>query len=466
MPITSASSCGKKSPIFPRPRWRPHVDILLPPLFNGAFSYGNSMFLKIGDRFLPITPIDGLYHTLPGEEEAGPYKIRWTLRYELFTGSFDIVDIDDFTVPHRKGVGGHTSRFERLAERADLRLFIVNKEPSPLGELLERAYEIRIFPDRLAAALLTNEGGFRRWLPATDDILPTVVTKFTLADTPQPIFWVDDTQQIWVQAPDGAKTRLYRPNMNRPVLDIIVSPDGGTAVLIVERTAQMQSALFYHLPYMSSRAAPAEIDFYQETPLARPYLTGRSNWVTNQGDLYVICEKSWSSLNENSLRWTVPEGYQPDFVSPDQRFLGYIRRDAEMHDQQLLLIDIICDKLLHLRRSQPVNIKGFGAGKVLSVAFSALNALAAVGFSDGYIEIYRIVENDDTNNALSLGHARMPMGRLVLAQECYFKPKQMVLAFDNAFDRLLVFHDIGDFHSDRQGNGTYAVSEIYLADLA
>ena len=567
-----------------------HTDILLPPLFNGAFSYGNSMFLKIGDRFLPITPIDGLYHTLPGEEEAGPYKIRWTLRYELFTGSFDIVDIDDFTAPHGKGVGGHTSRFERLAERtypksafptvsdlcrlenwinnlpslynrlrqtalllrldpprraellhatsvalrtfrmdgalpddwvadfppltlwatlvttvdavrrqqatasgnvwdcrqlaqivdatwhfpppvllaqrADLRLFIVNKEPSPLGDLLEKAYEIRIFPDRLAAALLTNEGGFRRWLPATDDILPTVVTKFTLADTPQPIFWVDDTQQIWVQAPDGAKTRLYRPNMNRPVLDIIVSPDGGTAVLIVERTAQMQSALFYHLPYMSSRAAPAEIDFYQETPLARPYLTGRSNWVTNQGDLYVICEKSWSSLNEDSLRWTVPEGYQPDFVSPDQRFLGYIRRDAEMHDQQLLLIDIICDKLLHLRRSQPVNIKGFGVGKVLSVAFSALNALAAVGFSDGYIEIYRIVDNDDMDNALSLGHARMPMGRLVLAQECYFKPKQMVLAFDNAFDRLLVFHDIGDFHSDRQGNGTYAVSEIYLADLA
>jgi hypothetical protein len=90
---------------------------------------------------------------------------------------------------------------------------------------------------------------------------------------------------------------------------------------------------------------------------------------------------------------------------------------------------------------------------------------ATGGFADGYIEIYRIGTGDNAADVLSLGHGRLPMGQYVLSDSQHPKPKQMVMKLTNAFDRLLVFHDVGDFRADDNGNGTYAVSEIYLVNI-
>ncbi|XBS70114.1 hypothetical protein ABK905_02095 [Acerihabitans sp. KWT182] len=38
------------------------------------------------------------------------------------------------------------------------------------------------------------------------------------------------------------------------------------------------------------------------------------------------------------------------------------------------------------------------------------------------------------------------------------------MEFNNAFDQLLVFHDIGGFNAEQESNGTYALTEIYLGD--
>ncbi|XBS71292.1 hypothetical protein ABK905_10295 [Acerihabitans sp. KWT182] len=96
----------------------PYLDILLPPLVNGAFSYGNKMFLKFSERILTIAPFDGLYHTLSMDDgDAGKSNKYWTLRYELFTGSFDVVSSGHRAPVPDWGLGGPPSRFEKLSVR-------------------------------------------------------------------------------------------------------------------------------------------------------------------------------------------------------------------------------------------------------------------------------------------------------------------------------------------------------------
>ncbi|NDL63767.1 hypothetical protein [Acerihabitans arboris] len=577
----------------PRATQAPYIDILLPPLVNGAFRYGNNMFLKMGDRFLHIVPSDAGYHTLPGEE-ALPGHEPWTLRYELFTGSFDIADAKGRLPAPYKERGVSRSRFDQLAARTypkrlfpDLaalcatvktavnssatpqsgllarlrqvalllrldrprrsellhassvalrtfrmdgsladewvvnfqplalwatlenvavasqargmrgnvwvsrqwarvegitwhfpppvliaqgpepRWFIVNSEYSSNEELLQQEYEIQLLPDRLDALRLTGEGGFRRWLPGfSDNNQRTVVTKFCLSETPQPLFWIDEPGQVWAQTPDGVKTRLYRNNSRQAVADIVVSPDGGTLVLVYAHTLQEERVAFYHLPSMGTRAVRSEIAPYKDTMLEGSSVPGRAWWVTDMGDLFVPRENQWSLLAGLTSRWAAPAGYRPDFVSVDQRFLGFVRRNANTQVHEIMLVDTAGGTPMLLQRSRPVTVESFGMGTLVSVAFSALNALVAVGFSDGYIEIYRIHDEENSGAVASLGYLCLPLGNYVLPDFQYPKPKQMVMKFSNAFDRLAVFHDIGDFHSDAKGNGTYAVEEIYLADLA
>ncbi|WP_413721912.1 hypothetical protein ACL2XG_14140 [Sodalis sp. RH24] len=567
----------------PQATQEPYINILLPPLVNGAFRYGNKMFLNLGGRFLHIAPFNGVYHTLSLDEgEAGAVNSYWTLRYELFTGCFDIIDISD-RPPAPGHDAGSLSRFEKLAARtyaksrfpslaalcrrenatqdaalaqghplrtrlrqvalllrldplrrdeilhassSALRTFKMDKtlpaewtaEYPPLAlwatlvnvvaacqrdrsqgnpwssrqlafiadhpwhffpPLLitqgpdcratlineDAAHEVIFEQKGIALAPLASETGYRRWFPAPGGNQPTIVTKFILAETQQPIFWVDGDNQIWAQTPDGVKTRLYRQASHHPVDDIIVSPDGDIVVLVTERTQGRIRALYYHLPFMGSPSAGQDKEFFEEALLTGIFVPGRALWVTNQGDLYAPWEKHWSFLEDDHPRWATPEGFQPDFVSPDQRFLGFVKRDVNMADHEILLHDTTNNKQHLLPRSQPLFCEGIGLGRMVSAAFSALNALVAVGFADGYIEIFRIGGGEETGGVFSLGYARLPMGRFILTDTVLPKPKQMVMKFNNAFDQLLVFHDVGDFRADHQGNGTYAVSEISLAEL-
>ncbi|XBS68848.1 hypothetical protein ABK905_20120 [Acerihabitans sp. KWT182] len=172
----------------------------------------------------------------------------------------------------------------------------------------------------------------------------------------------------------------------------------------------------------------------------------------------------WSYLADDNPHRATPEGYQPNFVSPDQRFLGYTPNVDDSEGPEVILQDTTNDRQIRLRRSQPCTIQSFGMKSVVSAAFSALNVLVALGFSDGYIEIFRIDDEDNEGMVESLGHLNLPLANLVVADVSYPKPKRMAMKFNNAFDRLIVFHDIGDFAANQQGNGTFAVSEINVTD--
>ncbi|WP_413727315.1 hypothetical protein [Sodalis sp. RH19] len=565
-------------------------DILQPPLFNGAFRYGKRMFLKNGDRFLSITPAGAYYHGLPGEE-GDSHEGVWTLRYELFTGSFELSVLrSSFHLPGQ-GDDEFLSRFEKLAVRAFAKkkyptlaalcqpgnmtdglsparqshlggrlrqvalllrldphrrtellhassvalrafrkddrlpmewiadfhplalwatlenvatacgrrnegesllasrqlaqlagqewgfpapvliaegpepmLFIVSHTPVPAGPHQEKKFVIRLFVDRIAIQELVSEDGFRRWLPLFEDPQRTTVTKHALTETQQPVFWCDEADHLWAQTPDGVKRRLLRNDSRQPVDDIIVSPDGATVVVLHFSAPITQRALFYAMPAMGARTGEADIAYSREVVVTGSVAHGRAWWVTDRGELFVPRQHYWSLQDDPQPRWRAPEGYQPDFVSPDQRFLGYSGHDSQLRQHEIMLIDTVTDNRLILRRGRPFNLENFRLGKVVSVAFSALNALVAVGFSDGYIEIYRI---DDENNAgmgISLGGVSVPEALFNLAGISYPKQKQMVLQFNNAFDRLLVFHDIGEFSAGSPGNGSYAMAEIYLSD--
>ncbi|TCL06807.1 hypothetical protein EZJ58_5100 [Sodalis ligni] len=585
-------SLRKKIEDNPQATQEPHIDFLLPPLFNGAFCYGNKMFLKIGDRILHIAHFNGIYHTLSlkGDKPDDKY---WTLRYELFTGSFDIVDIQDHLPEKNNGIREPRSRFDRLAlrtysnqiyptlatlcgmdysdvdtlplpesdlytrlrqvalllrldeqrryellhatsvalrafsmdrhlkvewkndfqalslwttlekvvwlcrshkplgsawshrqwrqdesrvwrlpaplliaRRPDMQLFISDKEYIDGHKWQKKDYALLLEREGVTVKPLDPEGSLRRWLPALEHASQrTIVTKFALSKTQQPIFWIDLEGQIWAQTPDGVKTPLYRHNTDQEIDEIVTSPDGSIVVLIHIRTSHTEAALFYSMPSMGSPLASQDLFPYKEASLDGSCVPGKEWWVTDTGDLFAPWDDGWSFLGEDNPHRGTPEGYQPDFVSPDQRFLGYTRRDDSTLTHEVVLDDTFGDRQIKLQRSRPCSTESFGMGRLASVAFSSLNALVALGFSDGYIEIFRIHDEENQGAVVSLGHISLPLAELLISDTRHPKPKQMAMKFNNAFDRLVVFHDMGLFSVDEKGNGSYVASEIYVADL-
>lgn len=577
---------------YPKATREPYVNYLLPPLLNGALKYGNAMFLKLGDRILPIIPEGDFYQSLPWTDD-NRFERRWTLRYELFTGTFDIVNIPDNPTKLYQGKQDMRSRFEKLAAQiysqdtyATLAILCVMDNPSPdsspapvsdvymrlrqtalllrldrwrrlellhassvslrsfsvtavlpqewivdypamslwaslektvvlsladetvrfnwtsreltrLGNIfwrknapilfvmdpntqlfishidqdangvrLRQDFKIEVLPDGLNAMPVLIKNNMREWLPNINIYLhSTLVTKFRLSTTQQPVFLIDNESQIWAKTPDGVSTRLYRNNPQQKIDDIVTSPDGSVVALIHLITSSMADVKIYHMPRMGDQGGNEDLLHTGEYTFQGISTSVRASWVTDTGEMFVPLEDNWSYLTEKNARWAPPEGYKPNFVSPDQRFLGYVRREMDTLGDEVMLIDTHSDKLLLLTRSFPVSTASFGMGSLVSVAFSAVNALIAISFSDGYIEIYRIHDEENSGKVVSLGNVTLPLANMIIDNLPHAKPKQIAMQFNNAFNRLIVFHDVGDLTFDLHTNCTYAASEVFLQQL-
>ncbi|TKI04693.1 hypothetical protein [Martelella alba] len=559
----------------------PHV--LLPPLFCGAFRYGDRLYLKSGDRYVTLVPVDDIYYTLIiGDEQ----QTEWMVRYELFTGGFELVGLEDSFQISRPPAG--TSWFERLAQRifsyrdfptlkalcryADksakqyiqepamvsrlrqaallLRLdedrrkeallassvhlrtfsldsaggylwssgfpvlalwaraeytiaaclarqagqrhwtcrevarlhncqwripspmiitlgyrqtlFILNSTHHTLSEEFDNDYQIRITSTELRAIPVRQEKAWRRWLPHQLHSQPTTVSKVDLSGHSHPIIWIDNALILWAQTPDGHKTRL-NPSADSPsrVADrIVVSPDGRIIVLIYRPAPSQQRALFYRLPSMGLSVGQGNISAYDDQLISYDRHFENAWWVTNAGQLLAPPKDNWPDGARTASAGLHRADYQPNFVSLDQRYLGYTKRGQGMWDAEILLFDLGSGATKRLIRSLPPQTLGHGMGYLTSVAFSALNIMAATGFSDGYIEIFRIDSSIAGPVAASLGYLHLPISSMHFEDFTNPKPMQMAIKFDNAFNRLIVFHDQGVFSNHKPGNGSYAVSEM------
>ncbi|TKI06074.1 hypothetical protein [Martelella alba] len=556
-------------------------EYLLPPLLCGAFRDGNRLFLRIGDRTVGIAPLHNAFYACTREDGT---PMDWTLRYELFTGSFELVgETDDIPLSlaevgaswfeafagrlfnqedyptlhalchHVGGEYGKSALNARLrqvalllrldekrrkallhASSAVLRTFLMERargslwpvefpalalwaraediintclsrqagDKSWLSRILSRVKEgawripppvmmtqgheqhifllnkvedathgpnntdfaVNILADGLYASPISEGPGIRRWLPANRHIQHTIVSKVHLSGFRQPTLWTNEYGDIWVQAPDGTRTRLLCQSCPAAIKvdTIVMSPDGAIVVLIRSLSSSLQRAEFYRLPGESRSETPQSLEAY-ETLLVTDFIGSPELWwVTDEGKLFIPQDTHWRRHDQCQKRWVAPEGYRPNFVSADQRYIGYNIRDPDQGNNEILLFDIGNAHWQRLVRDMPPKRPGYGLGAVVSVAFSALNMIAALGFSDGYVELYRIDDTPNGTMAASLGHHFLPLARLVLPDAHYPKPKQMALKFDNAFDRLLALHDIGDFSAVGPSNGTYILSEIVL----
>ncbi|WP_413736777.1 hypothetical protein ACL2XP_01245 [Sodalis sp. RH21] len=564
---------------------KPYMTILLPPLLNGAFSRGNTLFLKAGDKCLNISHFDDLYYMASYQDHSAS-RARWTLRYELFTESFALIDKTDpilapindqpwsrlealamrtyndtafptltalcrtncdasspappepalrtrlrqvalllrldplrrATLLHASSslvrafkmdtaltssftsaypalaiwttfenilhsiTGNHTGnnrewQHRLLAKTGELpvqfppptltaigpkqQLFLLYAATSPDADTPVGNNELLIDNEGLSAVPISQQDGLRRWLPDPMESTHISASKHHLRIKQQLTFWLDRENRIIGQRPDDDRIR-FAGNPNRHMADhIVTSPNGVIVVVIYKLKPLVRMAEFYRLPASELTSELREIPPYKQINITGIFENRCESWVTNQGELFVPDAGGWISPDKVAPPWPAPAGFKASFIAADQCYLGYYRVDENLHLSEVMLYDIARRDTLLLRRGKAYVPGFFGVPQVASVAFSALNALVAVGYSDGYIEFYRIAGLDKPTSALSLGGTFLPLARYTIDGSLYPKAKQMVMKFNNAFDDLMVFHDIGDCDAAQAANFTYAVTHIF-----
>ncbi|MBS0847290.1 hypothetical protein [Citrobacter sp. JGM124] len=148
--------------------------------------------------------------------------------------------------------------------------------------------------------------------------------------------------------------------------------------------------------------------------------------IDDDGIFYYVRSGLWVENYGSTVLWSPPLNYNPSFVSQDQRFLGYKHIDTNNI--------IIYDRKRKLMRAfyQPFSV--YHKKNIISVAFSALNAVAVLAFDDGYIYLYDLVQDIK-------GEILDPIAYIKLNDNVEGKPfNNIVMRFDDVFETLTVIH--------------------------
>ena len=341
------------------------------------------------------------------------------------------------------------------------RPFLIYRTESDEEKAATKYIELRVKPQGLSAIPEPAREKLRRWMPDPIKTSTIIVSKYVLNIGRQITFWLNKANQIIGRQPESDNIQFLGNYSQSGVNNIVVSPDGDIVVLLYSVDILALKAEFYRLPGSRTKPALMKIRPHKQTMIVDTVTPYCDYWVTNQGELFIPRGQGWAAPDNKRHAWPIPENSKASFVTRDQHYLGYVRQNAQLHLQDIILYDTISQEKLSLSRSKPPLPRLFGTTQAIAAAFSALNTLIAVGYSDGYIEIYRIAASSMPTSVLPLGGTYLPLARYIIDGESYFKAKQMVMKFNNAFDELMVFHDEGDCNNASKGNFTFALTQVF-----
>ena len=293
--------------------------------------------------------------------------------------------------------------------------------------------------------VLEAEESVIEWFPKAN-ILPghSSVTQFMYEKDVHPRINIDIKSQyaIIIDSRFGP-IKIERYTSTSELEYFIISPNCKWLVSIDSQRA----VLFYNLLEDSFlRAKNSEIIIYAKiySKLNDPVHGDYSLFVlSDDGVLYCPKDNLWIENNGNKALWAPPIDYFPAFVSLDQRFLGFSHKDHSdviLYDQKRKLATLLRRPL-----AEPDNIN------VTAVAFSALNAVIALAFSDGYVYLYDLIRERQSTMLEHIAYIRLDNTTNSDTRN------NIIMRFNGVFNSLNIIHPGVALNTSQQRD-----DEIYI----
>lgn len=158
------------------------------------------------------------------------------------------------------------------------------------------------------------------------------------------------------------------------------------------------------------------------------------SFIDNAGRYFYSDGISWRNVVDKQYIWQPEQGFSPLFVSPEHDFLGYGNED----NATLLLYQV--------HRGYSILLQSFSSAPkhnvVTAIAFSPLNVLVAIAYSDDFVYVYNIADAKPNAVVYPLIYADLTFGISSLLNYWHNVPKSAVLRFEGVFTHLKVIHDV------------------------
>jgi hypothetical protein len=295
--------------------------------------------------------------------------------------------------------------------------------------------------------LYTSETGFsskefqinneeRQWIPTVKSSRPLSVTQFMYEkDIHLKIIIIKNNKNIKLIDCHRYSEQVYIENdlTNREYF--IISP-GGEWVASIDDTHKI---IFYNLWAEKStylRKSKVFIQISDSSTLldfhSRDY---HLLMLSDDGTLYYPEGNSWRDSQYKYL-WLPPKDFFPSFISHDYRFMGFKNKD----DFDVILYDQKRKLATLLKRPPGILNNGY----ITAVSFSALNAVVALAFNDGFIYLYDLISDREEPSINPIAHVKL--NNIINGKEY----NNILMRFEGLFNTLTIIHPEGVWNASSE----------------
>lgn len=315
------------------------------------------------------------------------------------------------------------------------------------GVLLKR-YALNFYGE-----FITSSEGMMKWVPDMRCAPARSVIQFMQEIHPQPEFLTDiDKKYIWITHKDWGLVKLRRDDPQSRIEYALISPRGHWIALI---DSERYLSLFSLESLFGSRRSDSDTEIAatnrRQLPVDLKSQDFSSCAVTDTGEFYHPGKFTWHKLHDRHTLWSPPPGFEPIFITPDQRFLGF----EHPQGSGILIYDQGEKRPRLLQR--PANAE-FNES-LASVAFSPLNALVALAFNDSKVYLYDLFNDISATSLDPIANIDLASRANEKSESSYRYPQSIVMRFEGVFRYLTIIYSTGSVGPSSQ-NFAYDLYEL------
>ncbi|MBB3211157.1 hypothetical protein FHW67_000392 [Herbaspirillum sp. Sphag1AN] len=316
-----------------------------------------------------------------------------------------------------------------------------------VGVLLKR-YGLNFYGEHI-----TTSDGMMKWVPDLQCAPTRSVIQFMQEINVQPELLTDiGKKNIWIAHKDWGLVKLLRGDLQSRIEYALISPRGNWVALI---DSERYLSLFSLESFFGSRRSDSDTDIAATNRQQLPADLKSQDFslcaVSDAGEFYHPGKFTWHKLQDHRTLWSPPPGFEPIFITPDQRFLGFehpLRSGVLIYDQGE-------KRLIFLQR--PANAE-FNES-LAAVAFSPLNALVALAFNDSKVYLYDLFNEISASNLDPIANVDLKNRTYAESETSYRYRQSIVMRFEGVFRYLTVIYATGSFGPSSQ-NFAYDLYEL------
>lgn len=301
---------------------------------------------------------------------------------------------------------------------------------------LPTAYRLFHSEDIFYGEMITGLQGMSSWCLESDDVPLPTVSQFSYDIKPKAEITTDIYRKIVTFYTPYLGTFTLDPSPSRSkILLAVYAPNyGWFATLDEERYISLYRVNSPEKIYSDHFDNVLKLEHRLISPDDVDTKRVALSFIDNAGRYFYSDGISWRNAVDKQYIWQPEQGFSPLFVSPEHDFLGYGNGD----NATLLLFQV--------HRGYSILLQSFSSAPkhnvVTAVAFSPLNVLVAIAYSDDFVYVYNIADAKPNAVVYPLFYADLTSGISSLLNYWHNVPKSAVLRFEGIFTHLEVIHDV------------------------